>query len=76
MHPRNYSPFFKLTCKILRYYLLALLGFLIVCLVSIGFGMFSALTPLLSFLGDCLSRVAVLIFCLMAIAITAESLRH
>jgi hypothetical protein len=72
----NYSPFFKFACKVLKYYLLSVVGFTIACLTA---AMLGALEEVLTLLPDAvlwLLRLAMMSLCLMVAAVIAESLRY
>lgn len=65
---------FNWACKILKYFMLALLGFAIAYVISHVLGVGLIMQLLLSpILWTLISRVAVVIFCLFAIAMIYES---
>jgi hypothetical protein len=70
------NPLLILTGKGLKYFVLALAGFAIAFVVFQIFGAFSLAQSLISFnVGIWFLRVAVLLFCLFAIAMIFESWR-
>ncbi len=75
MTTNKYSPLFKLTVKFFKYFLLAVFGFAIACLVSVSFGGSSIVTIMLPFVGTWLGKLAILLLCLMIVTAFLESLR-
>lgn len=73
---KEYSPLLKLTGRVLRYYLLSLFGFAVVCVLSAGFGAIEFASLLFALLGNWFLRLAIFNICLMAIAVMVESLRQ
>lgn len=73
---RRNGPLFRMVTRAIKYYMLGLFGFVMVCLIAAVLGVFYTLEPFLPFLLDWLLRVAALLVCLMATAILVESLRH
>jgi hypothetical protein len=76
MRPNPYSWLFRLACRVLKYFLLFLLGFVLVCFLSWVLITPAAATRLLSMFGMTLLRSAVVVVLLMAAAIVDESLRN
>ncbi len=70
------SLLFKWACKVLRYFLLVILGFAIVYILSHVFSVFSILEFLFSAsVWQWIGRATVFVFCLLAIAMIYESSR-
>jgi hypothetical protein len=72
---KRYSWLFKLTSRGIKYYLLALFGFLITCVLAWSLGVFVALEPLLPSIIEWFVRIAAFLLCCMATTIVVESLR-
>ncbi|MCC5620638.1 hypothetical protein [Nostoc sp. CHAB 5715] len=65
---------FNSACKVLKFFLLSLFGFVIAYVISQVFGVDTIVQMLLSpSLWEWLGRIAVFIFCLFAVAIIYES---
>ncbi|MUG99240.1 hypothetical protein F7734_45895 [Scytonema sp. UIC 10036] len=75
MTTNQYSRLFKLTVRFFKYFLLAVFGFAIVCLVSASFGASSIVTIMLPFVGTWFGKLAILLLCLMIVTAFLESLR-
>jgi ABC-type Na+ efflux pump permease subunit len=71
-----YSPLFRLACRLLKYFLLALFTFALVCILSSVFGAFEIVSRLIWALGEWLVRVFLLILGVLAAAIVCESVRQ
>jgi hypothetical protein len=70
------SLLFKWACKVLKYFLLTILGFAVACILSQVFSISAILELLLSpNVWQWFARAGVFIFCLFAIAIIFESSR-
>lgn len=76
MQSDRYSWWVRLASQALKYFLLTLFGFTLVCLLSMLLGAMNLATLLLAIMGQWLLRIAALIACLMALAIVVESLRN
>lgn len=74
--PPEYSPLLKLAGIVLKYYLLAWFCLGVVCIVLAGFGAFQLINLLLTVVGHLLLRLAIFIFCLVAVAAIAEAWKH
>ena len=72
----NYSPFFRFACKVLKYYLLCVVGFTIACLIAAMLGALEEVLTLLPGAVLWLLKLAMMSFCLMVAAVIAESLRY
>lgn len=72
----RFTWLFRLASRFLKYYVLGLFGFLVVCLIAAIFGVYSFIQPLMPLLGELLWRLAALALCLLAISIVIESLRQ
>lgn len=75
MKVQKRSSLFQLAIKACKYYLLALVGFVIACLLAFVFESFAAIAPILPFLGQGFFRCAMLLLCWIAIAVVLESMR-
>lgn len=65
---------FNFITKLLRYYFLFLFGFVIACLLTALLGQFHLVEMVMLLIGKELLRLAMVIFCLLAMAIVFESL--
>lgn len=74
--PPEYSRLLKFAGIVVKYYLLAVFCFAVVCLVLAGLGAFQLVGILLVTVGPILVRLAILIFCLVAVATIAEAWKH
>ncbi len=72
----HYSPLFRLACRLLRYFLLALFGFTLFCILSSVFGAFHIVTLLILNLWEWIVRIGLLVLGVMAAAIVGESIRQ
>lgn len=70
------SWIFLFTGRAVKYFLLALLSFVIVCVVTPMLGIFGIIAPFVDPILEWFGRVAVLIACLMVISVVVESLRQ
>ncbi|MBW4596255.1 MAG: hypothetical protein KME46_25955 [Brasilonema angustatum HA4187-MV1] len=75
MTKNQYSRLFKLTAKLLKYFLLAIFTFVIACILSMGFGALNIFAVLLPFAGNWFCKLGILLLCLMTTTIILESLR-
>ena len=73
---KNRSLMFRLTIKASKYYLFALFGYALGCLVGAVFGFFPTIALVMPHLNELFIRLAALLLCLMAIAVLVESLRQ
>ncbi|NJN58462.1 MAG: hypothetical protein HC879_13660 [Leptolyngbyaceae cyanobacterium SL_5_9] len=76
MQANDYSWLFKLTCRVLKYFLLFLVGIAAAYLLAAVFGALHLALPMLPFIGDLVLRLALSILGLMATAVIFESLRY
>lgn len=76
MKAKEYSPLLKWVGRILRYYLLALFGFAIVCIASASLGATQLAGLLLLIVGEWFLRLALFNGCLIGVAAMVESLRQ
>lgn len=72
--PNQDSRLFKLACRFLKYFLLALFGLAIAYVVSITFGVVN-IAVILPLVFDWVGRLGLILFCLIAITVIFESLR-
>ncbi len=72
--PNQDSRLFRLACRFLKYFFLALFGLAIAYVVSITFGVvnIAVIVPLVF---DWVGRLGLILFCLIAITVIFESLR-
>jgi uncharacterized membrane protein len=76
MQANDYSWLFKLTCRVLKYFLLFLVGISVTYLLATVLGALHLVLPILPFIGDLILRLALFILGLIATAVIFESLRH
>jgi hypothetical protein len=74
--PPEYSRLLKFAGAVVKYYLLAVFCFAVICLVLACLGAFQLVGILLITVGHLFLRLAVLIFCLIAVATIAEAWKH
>jgi hypothetical protein len=72
----RYGSLLRLASRMLKYYLLAVAGFTIACLLSVVLGIPNVATQLVFLLGRLVWRMAIMIVCSMAIAVLIESIRE
>jgi hypothetical protein len=72
----HYSPLFKLACRLLKYFLLGLFSFTLVCLLSTVFGAFQTVSMLILALWQWIVRIGLLVLGVLAAAIVCESVRQ
>lgn len=65
----------RFASKVFKYFLLRLFGWLVVILLSGILGFFPLITLLLSLLEHCLIKFAVVVLCLVGVAVVIESMR-
>lgn len=75
MTQNRHSRLFRLTTQFIKYFLLAIFGFGIVCILSMSFGVLNIITGLLPLFGDLFYKFGVLLLCLITITAVLESLR-
>ncbi len=75
MFSRRKNQLFDFTIKILKYFVLTIFGVMLTCLFSIVVGRSFIARQVIQNLAPWFGNLGVLIFCLMAIAVVAESLR-
>lgn len=75
MRLNSSGPMLRVAAKAVKYYLLALFGFTIVCLLSTILGASQVAELLMVSLGEWFWRVALLLLCFLVIAIVCESLQ-
>ncbi len=71
-----YSPLFRWACRLLKYFLLALFGFTLFCILSSVFGAFPMVRVLIRNSWAWIVRIGLLVFGVMAVAIVGESIRQ
>ncbi|MBE9180941.1 hypothetical protein IQ268_20485 [Oculatella sp. LEGE 06141] len=76
MKAKDYSPLLKWVGRLLRYYLLALFGFAIACILTASFGATQLANFLLVVGGEWVLRLALFNGCLVGVAAMVESLRQ
>ncbi|MFM7449591.1 MAG: hypothetical protein ACKO24_13460 [Leptolyngbyaceae cyanobacterium] len=69
-----HGPLFRFSVQLLKYYLLFLFSFTVICLASWIFGAIPFVNLLTAAVGEWLIRVALLLICMMGISIVVESL--
>lgn len=67
---------FRITTKAIKYYLLALFGYALICLLGAVFGLFPTIATVMPMINQFFWRLAAALLCLMAIAVLVESLRQ
>lgn len=72
----HYSPLFRLACRLMKYFLLALFGFTLVCILSSVFGAFQIAKLLILASWEWILRFGLLVLGVMAAAIVGESIRQ
>lgn len=72
---KQHGALSRLASKLLKYFLLTMLGFALAYVISISFGALSIAATLLPIVGGWFIRLGILLLCLMASAIILESLR-
>jgi CBS domain containing-hemolysin-like protein len=73
---KRYGLLLRVTSRVLKYYLLAVAGFTIACLLSVVFGIPGIAVRIVFLLGGWVWRLAIMIVCSMAIAMLIESIRE
>jgi hypothetical protein len=76
MPSKHRSWIFLFTSRVVKYLLLALFGFAVVCLVTPIFGSFQVLEVLVEVVLQWFWRLAIVVLCLMAASAVVESLRQ
>jgi hypothetical protein len=76
MRPPEYSPMLKFAGTVLQYYMLSWFCLGVICIVLAGFGAFQLAGLLLAVMGLFLLRLAIFIFCLVAVAVISEAWRY
>lgn len=71
-----YSLLFRWACRLLKYFLLALFGFTLFCILSTAFGELEMVTVLIQNSWIWIVRIGLLVLGVMAIAIVCESIRQ
>ncbi|WP_088242136.1 hypothetical protein, partial [Calothrix rhizosoleniae] len=69
MTTNQYSSLFKLTAKLLKYFLLGIFSFAIAYILSMSFGGLNIFVALLSFIGDWFCKLGIILLCLMTTTI-------
>jgi membrane protein YqaA with SNARE-associated domain len=72
----QHSPFFRLASRLLKYFLLAVFGFVLACILPGTFGAVPIALLIWQFMGPWLLRLAVVVGCVITVAVIIESLRH
>ncbi len=70
------SELFKIAVRVLKYFSYLLFGFAIACVLASVLGAFHLALAMMGQFGPWLLRLAVVVGCMIAIAIVIESLRH
>jgi len=73
---KRYGPMFHVASRAIKYYLLGVFGFAVVCSLAGVMGMFGAIEPFLPDIISFLLRLAALLIIFMATAVVIESLRR
>jgi len=71
--PPEYRPLLKIAGILLKYYLLAWFCFTVLCLILAGLGVFHLFSLWLVMMAIFLIRLAIFLFCFVAIAAIAEA---
>jgi hypothetical protein len=75
--PANrHQRLFRFACRLLQYFLLAIFGFTLFCVLSSVFGAFHVAVTLISAWGVWIGRLGMVVFGVMAAAVVNESLSH
>jgi hypothetical protein len=74
--PSKQRRWLKATGVLLKYYLLAWFCFTVLCLMLTGLGAFHLISFLLLTVGLLLARLAIFLFCFVAIAAIAEAWKY
>ncbi len=72
---RNRTWLFIFTTKVIKFLLLALFSFVVVCLMTPIFSGFQTIEILFNMVGQWFWRLGVIAFCLMGSSVVVESLR-
>ena len=72
----RHSWLFRLACRLLKYFLLAVFGFALTCVLLSTFVASSIAVFLLTTFGELFLRLAVLVVSILTTAIVCESLRQ
>ncbi|MEC4816310.1 MAG: hypothetical protein SAK29_24040 [Scytonema sp. PMC 1069.18] len=75
MKKNQYSRLFKLTAKLFKYFLIAIFGLAIACVIAMSFGALKIVTVLLSVAGSWFLKLGIILLCLIITTIILESLR-
>ena len=71
----KYSRLFQFTCRFVKYFFLVLIGFSMTFVLAIGVGYFDIAIQLFTFIFAGIRLMAIIMLCLIAITMIAESLR-
>ncbi|MDZ8184999.1 MAG: hypothetical protein RMX96_09110 [Nostoc sp. ChiSLP02] len=75
MDKNQYSPLFRLTTMLIKSCLLAIFGFTIAYILSMGFGALHIFVALLPFVGNWFPKLAIILLCFIITTVVWESLR-
>jgi hypothetical protein len=75
MTTNQYTPLMRLASKILKYFLLIILGFAIAYILSTAFNALPIAKILLPFVLFCFQKLGIILLCLLAAAVILESWR-
>jgi hypothetical protein len=75
MTTNQYTPLMRLASKILKYFLLIMLGFAIAYILSTAFNALPIVKILLPFVLFCFQKLGIILLCLLAAAVILESWR-
>jgi hypothetical protein len=75
MTTNQYTPLMRLASKILKYFLLVMLGFAIAYILSTAFNALPIAKILLPFVLFCFQKLGIILLCLLAAAVILESWR-
>lgn len=75
MTPRHYSLLLQFTAQFLKYFLLGLFAFAIVCILFISFGASHTVVMLLPVASNWFSKLGIILLCLITTTVILESWR-
>lgn len=75
MNINQYSSLFRLVLKFFKYFLLALFGFCITYILSVGLGVSQMITTIIPLLLTWFLQLGIILLSLLGIAVVLESLR-
>ncbi|MEM7712920.1 MAG: hypothetical protein AAF349_04985 [Cyanobacteria bacterium P01_A01_bin.68] len=71
----KYSRLFQFTCRFVKYFFLVLIGFSMTFVLAIEVGYFNIAIQLFTFIFAGIRLMAIIMLCLIAVTMIAESLR-